>query len=136
LLAAESKEVGNMSRRSLGQNVGSYSQGVVVSGGQLVFVAGQIATDANGNVVGRGDLVAQSRAVVDKIRRIVEEAGGSMDNVVKITTFVTTLEGYSEFAQVRAEYFPNHKPASATVRVSGLIGDDFLIEIEAIAVLQ
>ena len=122
-------------RQALGRAVGSYALGVVAPTGRLVFISGQVAQDAEGKLVGKGDFEAQVRAVFDSIKRLVEEAGGTMDDIVKITTFVTTLDEYPVFSRVRGEYFTGSKPASSTVKVSGLVSEDFLIEVEAVAVV-
>lgn len=124
-----------MERQILGRTTGSFSQGVVAPSGRVVFISGQVAIDADGNLIGKGHFEMQVRAVFENIKRIVEEAGGSMDHVVKITTFVTSLDEYSLFGRVRGEYFPGQKPASSTVKVSGLVNEDLLIEVEAIAVV-
>jgi reactive intermediate/imine deaminase len=124
-----------MERQTLGRNVGSYSLGVVVPSGRTVYISGQIAQDAQGNAVGLGDFEAQVRQVFDNIKRLVEEAGGTMEHIVKITTFLTRLDEYAVFSRVRGEYFSGPKPASSTVKVAGLISDEYLIEVEAVAVI-
>lgn len=124
-----------MERQTLGRNAGSYAQGVVAPSGRTVYISGQVAQDEQGNLVGTGDFEAQVRQVFDNIKRLVEEAGGTMDHIVKITTFVTGLEEYSVFSRVRGEYFPGPKPASSALKVAGLVSDDFLIEVEAVAVI-
>ena len=124
-----------MARQILGHTTASYSLGIVAPSGRLVFISGQVAQDENGQLIGKGDLAAQTRAVFENIKRLVQEAGGSLDDVVKIATFLTSMEEYATFARIRADYFPGQKPASSTVKVSGLVSDDFLIEVEAIAVI-
>lgn len=124
-----------MERQTLGRNVGSYALGVVAPSGRTVYISGQIAQDAQGNAVGVGNFEAQVRQVFDNIKALVEEAGGSMDHIVKITTFLTRLDEYAVFSRVRGEYFSGPKPASSTVKVAGLISDEYLIEVEAVAVV-
>ncbi len=108
-----------------------FSQGVRV--GNTVYVSGQVAFDPDGNVVGGDDLGAQARQVFANIRTVLAEAGASMDDVVKITTFLTEMGRYAEFAAARAEAFPKTKPASTAVTAPELFKPELLIEVEAIA---
>ena len=126
-----------MGRQVLGQDTGSsYSQGVAVSAGRLVFISGIVALDDRGQVVGSGNMKAQARHVFRKIEELLREAGGTLDDVVKISTFVTDMAQYGDFARVRGEVFAGGTyPASATVEVSGLVVDGLLVEVEAIAVV-
>jgi reactive intermediate/imine deaminase len=125
-----------MERHELGQRSGSFAPGMVASGKRLVFVSGNVGVDSTGRVVGNGDVAAQSRQAFKNIEAILAEAGASLRNVVKITTFLVPMERYAEFAAVRAEVFGDHCPASSTVGVASLVSPDYLIEIEAIAVLD
>ena len=108
----------------------AFSPGVRV--GELLFVSGQIAQDAAGNAVGVGDCEAQTRQVMSRIRTIVEAAGATMSDVVKITTFLVNLDDYPAFSRVRSETFPDSPPASSTVVVAALVRPEFLVEVEAI----
>jgi aminoacrylate peracid reductase len=103
-----------------------------VQAGEFLFVSGQVAQDNNGNVVGVGDCEAQTRHVMSRILTIVEAAGATMQDVVKITTFLTQLDNYPAFNKVRSETFPNSPPASSTVIVAGLVRPEFLVEVEAV----
>ena len=100
--------------------------------GDTLYVSGQIAVDNTGNVVGEGDCEAQSRQVMANIRAVVKAVGGSMDNVVKITCFLTDVANYPSYSKVRAETFPSNPPASSTVIVAGLVRPELLVEVEAI----
>jgi 2-iminobutanoate/2-iminopropanoate deaminase len=113
----------------------TFSRAVEAPVGRTLYISGQVPRDANGKVIGVGDLETQSRAVFDKIKGLVEEAGGTMANVVMINTFLTSLDNYSVFSRIRGEYFGDNLPASATVKVAALLNPDFLIEVEAVAVL-
>ncbi len=94
-----------------------YSQGIQTEGGRLLFIAGQTASDKNGNVVGKGDIKAQTRQVFDNIKAVLESAGGSLDNLVMTTTYITDRkyrEGYNEvrrgLVQKRsADEHPSHR---------------------------
>ena len=108
----------------------AFSPGVRV--GELLFVSGQVAQDGNGNTVGVGDCAAQTRQVMSRIRTIVEAAGATMQDVVKITTFLVNLDDYPAFSRVRSETFPDSPPASSTVVVAALVRPEFLVEVEAV----
>lgn len=114
---------------------GIMSQGVSVPAGNLVFVSGQVARDLDGQVVGKGDITAQTRKVLENMAAVLSESGATMDDVVKVTVFVTNLtEHFSAIHQVRDEFFKGEYPASTLVEVKSLVHPDMLIEIEAIAV--
>ena len=100
--------------------------------GELLFTSGNVANDANGNLVGPGDCEAQSRQVMSNIRTIAEAAGASMSDVVKITCFLTDVNDYAAYGRVRSETFSNSPPASSTVIVAALVRPEFLVEVEAV----
>ncbi len=100
--------------------------------GDFLFVSGNVGQDQNGNLVGEGDCEAQSRQVMANIRAIVEAAGATMADVVKITCFLTDVADYPAYGKVRAETFPSSPPASSTVMVAGLVRPEYLVEVEAI----
>jgi len=116
--------------------VAEYAQGVEVSGGRTLYVAGQVALDAEGRLVGEGDIRAQARQVFRNIRAIVEEAGGEMTDIVKLTTFLTSMDDYAGFVEVRSEFLPAPWPAATLVAVSALVRPEWLVEVEAIVVLD
>ena len=106
------------------------SAGMVV--GDLLFVSGHVAVDQSGNVVGVGDAEAQSRQVMANIREVVTAAGGRMEDVAKITCFLTDIAHYPAYSKVRAETWPSDPPASSTVVVVALVRPELLVEVEAI----
>src|SRR5262247_2822483 len=113
-----------------------YSQAIKVTGAQtILFTAGQVPYDADGGVKHRGDFKAQARAVFGAVKALVEAGGGTLANVVKITTFVTDVRYRLDFRVVRDEFFGVRGPASTMVEVSSLSHPDYLIEVEAIAVI-
>jgi enamine deaminase RidA (YjgF/YER057c/UK114 family) len=124
-----------MDRTVLGPTGTPYSQGVKVAGQTMIFISGQLAIDETGRVVSPGVIEDQARFIFKSIERLVREGGGTMANVVKITAFVTTLDGYASYGTVRREVFENALPASATVQVTSLVTPGCVIEIDAIAVL-
>jgi enamine deaminase RidA (YjgF/YER057c/UK114 family) len=112
----------------------TFSPGVVRKG-KLLCIAGQTATDAQGNLVAPGDLVAQTRQALSNIQRIIEAAGGSMDDVVKTTDFVTTTDNYKATAEVRRAFWSKGFPAATGLVVEQLLPAGALIEVSAMAVL-
>ena len=113
-----------------------YSQGIKVTGAQtILFLAGQVAYDDDGSVKHRGDFKGQARAVFAAVKALVKAGGGSLDNVVKINTYVTNARYRPEFRAIREEFFGAKGPASTMVEVSALAHPDYLIEVEAIAVI-
>ena len=108
----------------------AFSPGVQV--GKLLFVSGQVAQDDRGEPMGINDCEAQTRQIMSRIQAIVETAGASMKDVVKITTFLTDIANYPGFSKVRSETFPDNPPASSTVVVAALVRPEFLVEVEAV----
>jgi enamine deaminase RidA (YjgF/YER057c/UK114 family) len=113
----------------------SWSKSVEVLGGRVLYISGQIPVDDDGEIIGPGDVERQSRVVLDKIRQLVTDAGGSLANVVKILGFLTQAEYYPVYDRVRGEFFGQEPPASSTIVVAGLVRPEFLVEVEAVAVL-
>ena len=108
----------------------AFSPGVRV--GEFLFVSGQVAQDGDGNTVGIGDCEVQTRQVMARIQTIIAAAGATMQDVVKITTFLVNLDDYPAFSRVRSETFPSSPPASSTVVVAALVRPEFLVEVEAV----
>ena len=104
--------------------------------GQTIYVAGQLPYDGNGNLVGIGDIKAQTRRVLENVRTVVEAGGGTMDDVVKLTVFVTDVRFREAYGEVRTEFFGPNPPASTLVQISNLAVPGALIEIEAVAALD
>ena len=115
------------------QAKGSYSPGWEVSGGRAVFVAGQIPWDENGNTVCKGDVAGQTRQVFANIAAVLAEAGGTLDDVIKITVFAADIRYRDEINRVRTETFDEPYPASTQVAVASLVDPEWLVEIEAVA---
>ncbi len=114
----------------------AYTQAMKVTGAQtILFLSGQVAYDAQGNAAHRGDFTAQARAVFQALRSQVEAGGGTLANVVKINTYLTDMRRRAELGPVREEFFGKKGPASTLVAVAALAQPDWLIEVEAIAVI-
>jgi enamine deaminase RidA (YjgF/YER057c/UK114 family) len=111
-----------------------YSQLAVASGGSLIVIAGQVALDSQGQVVGLGNFAAQTTQVFRNLVAALDAAGATPRHLVKLTTFVTDLSHLPVFRQIRDQFLdPGHPPASTLVQVSGLFRPEFLIEVEAMA---
>jgi 2-iminobutanoate/2-iminopropanoate deaminase len=114
---------------------GSYSPGWEVSGGSLIYVAGQLPLDANGQIVAKGDVAGQARQVFANIGTVLAESGGSLSDVIKLTIFLADIGNRDVVNQVRTEMFAEPYPASTQVAVAALVHPDWMVEIEAVAFL-
>jgi enamine deaminase RidA (YjgF/YER057c/UK114 family) len=113
-----------------------FSNVVAVEGARrLIYVAGQVSRGADGNVIGKGDMRAQIEQVCKNIEKCLVAAGASLSDVVETTTYATDLNEFFKHVDVRSKYFEAAMPASTTIEVSGLAGDDFMVEITARAVV-
>jgi enamine deaminase RidA (YjgF/YER057c/UK114 family) len=104
--------------------------------GNTLYIAGQVPVDPDGNLVGRGDAEAQAEQCYRNLIAIVEHFGGSADNILKMTTFITNWEFRAQVAKARDRLFSPPWPANTLVVISALASADFLVEIEGIAVLD
>lgn len=104
--------------------------------GNLIFLSGTTATDDSGNIVGPGDIVAQTRRIFEKFALVLARAGAGLENIVETTDYVLSLEEYKKTAGLRRELFKGPPwPAATGVVVRGLVRPDALIEIKGIAAL-
>ncbi|PLR78346.1 enamine deaminase RidA [Bacillus sp. V3-13] len=117
-----------------------FSQGWKV--GNLIFVGGQISADENGKTIGVGDIEVQTRNVFENIRKVLNEAGADMKDIVKLNTYYVfdgdeneATEFWEKMTRVRMEYLADPGPAGTAIRISGFAFEDLLIEVEAIAVV-
>ena len=106
-----------------------------VIAGKTLYVSGLVATDGQGNIVGAGDAVEQTRQIFRNLRRILEAAGATPSDVAKLTIFMRDVDQRPLINPVRQEFFGPHRPASTLVEVSALVRPELLLEIEAIAQL-
>jgi enamine deaminase RidA (YjgF/YER057c/UK114 family) len=114
----------------------TYSQGIKVTQAHtILFLSGQVAYTADGGVACRGDFKGQARGAYEAIKALVESQGGTMANVIKITTYVTDMRYRVDLAPLREEYFGKKGPASTLIEIPALAHPDWMIEIEAIAVI-
>ena len=124
----------NISSGAPWEPVAGYSRAVRV--GQFIEVAGTTAVDSQGNFFGEGDVVAQSQYVLEKIQLAIEQAGGTMADVVRTRIYVTDREYMMDVAQVHGKFFGTIRPASTGVEVGALVDDRLLVEIEASAIVS
>jgi enamine deaminase RidA (YjgF/YER057c/UK114 family) len=114
----------------------TYAQAVKVSGAQAVlFISGQVAYDRSGQPAHPGDFKAQAREVFRSLKAQVEAGGGTLDSIVKLNTYLTDIRHRADLLPVREEFFGKKTPASTLVAVTALAQPDWLIEVEAIAVI-
>ena len=104
--------------------------------GNTLYIAGQIAKDMDGNLVGKGDFEKQVRQVYENLKNILVEAEGSLQNIVKMTTFLTHYSYIETYRSVRNEYFPEPCPPNTLLIVASLALPDYMIEVEAVAILD
>lgn len=123
-----------LAKRVVGGQV-LYSHVVVVEARKTIFVSGQLARNAKGEVVGKGDMRAQIRQTGENIKVALAAAGATLHDVVKTNTYVTDIEEFFKHTDVRMEYF-GALPTSTTVEVRRLAHPDLLVEIEVVAVLD
>jgi 2-iminobutanoate/2-iminopropanoate deaminase len=114
-----------------------YSQVMVVEvgGTKQIFVAGQTPRDRDGNCIGKGDMRAQIKQVGQNIKDALEAAGATLADVVRTTTYVTDMDEYFKHQDVRMTFFAQALPTSTTVQVSRLSRPEFMVEIEALAIV-
>jgi enamine deaminase RidA (YjgF/YER057c/UK114 family) len=116
----------------------TYSHVVVATGSRLVFVSGQVAEDSQGNLIGHGDMTAQSRQVFANIGRALAAAGAQPQQVTKLTIFVANYrrEHLAMIEEGRIALFGDHKPTDTLVGVAALSRPDYLLEVDAVAVID
>jgi 2-iminobutanoate/2-iminopropanoate deaminase len=117
--------------------VGHFSQATVVEAkGRLVFISGMTARRPDGSIAGIGDVTEQTRQVCENIKAAVEAAGGNLDHVCRVDVYVRNMEHFETIHAVRRQYFKPPLPASTMVEVTKMVSPDYLIEINAIAVIS
>ncbi len=122
---------------SIRKPIGVFSQATVTEArGRLVFISGMTARRADGSIAGIGNIEVQTRQVCENIKTAVEGAGGTLDDVCRVDVFVRNMEHFDVIHKVRREYFKPPLPASTMVEVTKMVSPDYLIEINAIAVIH
>jgi 2-iminobutanoate/2-iminopropanoate deaminase len=123
-----------VSTRKVARPSGPWSMGVKTKPGELLFIAGAVSLDENGELVGPGDIEAQTHQTMRNFQAVVEAGGMRMSDVVKITTFMLDVTQYEAMARVRSQYLSEPYPASTLVEVTNLLYPNLLVEIDGIAV--
>jgi len=116
--------------------VANYKMATRMEGGRLLYIAGQVARDAKGNVLAPGDIRTQAREVFQNLQRVLQAAGGELADLLKITTYITRIEDFPTVAEVRQQFFPGELPASTLIVVSRLAQPELLIEVEGMAAID
>jgi enamine deaminase RidA (YjgF/YER057c/UK114 family) len=123
----------NYSSGSKWEDIVGYSRAVKV--GNIIEVTGTVASDPDGNVVGKNDAYVQTKFIYERIEKILADAGSSMNDVVRVRMFVTDIKLWQEYGRAHSEFFKTIKPCNTMVEVSALIEPDYMIEIEATAII-
>ena len=122
------------------QPLGAYSLGISVRPGKLVYIAGQVGVDSDGNLVGKGDAAAQTRQALENIGHILAGAGAGFSDVVEFTTYVVGRSSVQGYLEGRGDVYPTiypdgEFPTNTLLVVAGLVNEDLLVEIKAVAAL-
>ncbi len=118
------------------QPTGHFSHATMIEArGKLVFISGMTSRRADGSIAGIGDIEAQTRQVCENLKSAVESAGGTLDDICRVDVYVRNMEHFETIHKVRREYFTGVAPASTMVEVTKMTSPDYMIEINAIAVL-
>jgi 2-iminobutanoate/2-iminopropanoate deaminase len=116
--------------------MGHFSQAIAIEAkGRLVFISGMTARCPDGTIAGIGDVEAQTRQVCENLKSAVEAAGGTMEDICRVDVYVRNIEHFDKIHKVRREYFKAPAPASTMVEVTKMVSPEYLIEINAIAVI-
>jgi enamine deaminase RidA (YjgF/YER057c/UK114 family) len=115
------------------EDIVGYARAVRV--GDLVEVTGTVAIDEKGELAGGHDPYLQTKFVIEKIERVLQAAGASLKDVIRTRIYVTDIKRWEEYGRAHGEYFSTIKPCTSMIEVSGLIHKDYLVEIEATAII-
>lgn len=124
----------NISSGAKWEDIVGYSRAVKI--GNIVEVTGTVAVDENNQLIGKGDAYQQTRFIIGKIEKVLQQAGATLKDVVRTRMFVTDISRWEEYGKAHGEYFSTIKPCTSMIEVKGLIEPDYLIEIEATAILN
>jgi 2-iminobutanoate/2-iminopropanoate deaminase len=115
----------------LPEPISHYTDGVLADG--WLYISGMLALDAKGNLIGKGDVVAQTERVLENIKAVLDKAGATFDDVVKVTVYLRRIEDRAAVNTMRKRFFGESRPASTLVEITGLVIPDALVEIDAVA---
>lgn len=120
----------------IGRPSGHFSQAIAADArGRLLFISGMTSKRADGSLAGPGDIEAQTRQTCENVKAAVEAAGGTMADICRVDVYVKSMADFDVIHRVRRQYFPDPPPASTMVQISGFTDPDYLIEMNAIAVV-
>ncbi|MCS6974353.1 MAG: RidA family protein [Cyclobacteriaceae bacterium] len=122
----------NYSSGAKWEDIVGYSRAVQV--GNQLEVTGTVAVDAQGRLVGKGNFYEQTRFILEKVKKVIEDAGFTLDDVIRTRIFVTDISKWEEVGRAHREFFGSIKPATTILEVSALISPEFLVEIEVSAI--
>jgi len=124
----------NYSSGAKWEDIVGYSRAVKM--GNIIEVTGTVAVDEKGMPVAKGDAYAQTKFIIQKMEKVLQKAGASLSDVVRTRMFVTDISRWEEYGKAHGEFFKDIRPCTTMVEVSRLIAPEYLIEIEATAILQ
>ncbi len=123
----------NISSGVIWEDQVGYSRAVRI--GNHIEVSGTVASDESGNVVGKDDAYTQTQFILQKIEKALQQAGASLTDVIRTRMFVTDMARFNDYAKAHAEVFRDIKPATSMLEVKGLVAPEYLVEIEATAII-
>lgn len=115
------------------ENIVGYSRAVKI--GNTIEITGTVAVDENNNLVGGASAYEQTKYILQKIERVLQQAGASLRDVVRTRMFVTDISRWEEYGRAHGEFFSEIKPCTSMIEVKGLIAPEYLVEIEATAII-
>jgi enamine deaminase RidA (YjgF/YER057c/UK114 family) len=124
----------NYSSGAKWEDIVGYSRAVKI--GNIIEVTGTVAVDDNSNLVGGDDAYQQTKYIIEKTEKILQRAGASLKDVVRTRMFVTDISRWEEYGKAHGEFFKDIKPCTSMIEVKGLISPEYLIEIEATAIMS
>ncbi len=124
----------NFSSGAKWESIVGYSRAVKI--GSLIEVSGTVAVDENNELVGKDNAYIQTKFIIQKIEKVLKQAGASLKDVVRTRMFVTDMSRAEEYQKAHGEFFSDIRPCASLIEVKGLIGPEYLIEIEATAVSE
>jgi enamine deaminase RidA (YjgF/YER057c/UK114 family) len=124
----------NYSSGAKWEDIVGYSRAVKV--GNIIEVTGTVAVDDNNSVVGKNNAYEQTKFIIQKMERVLHQAGASLKDVVRTRMFVTDISRWEEYGKAHGEFFKDIKPCTSMIEINSLIDEDYLVEIEATAILS
>src|SRR5688572_26834946 len=124
----------NYSSGAKWEDIVGYSRAVRV--GNIIEVTGTVAVDDSSQLVGEDDAYVQTKFIIEKIEAVLKKAGASLKDVVRTRMFVTDISRWEEYGKAHGEFFREIKPCTSMIEVKGLIAPEYLIEIEATAIVE